>query len=102
MVQLELLDDQSVIACVVLTPVNANTVKIRQMAVDPDYQRQGFGHRLLNDAERIARQKGWKQAVLHAHLSALGFYKKAGYREEGEAFIEVTIPHKKMVKILSV
>jgi predicted GNAT family N-acyltransferase len=35
---------------------------------------------------------------LHARLTAIGFYEKSGYVVSGGEFLEVGIPHVKMVK----
>jgi predicted GNAT family N-acyltransferase len=95
------LDGQHLVACVVLTPVDTETVKIRQMAVDPSRQGRRFGQRLLAYAEQVACAKGFEQAVLHARESALGFYEKSGYAVVGDPFNDGTLPHRKMVKRLT-
>jgi predicted GNAT family N-acyltransferase len=47
-----------------------------------------------------ARQRGFGRAVLHAQLTAEGFYLKNGYRPEGEVFEEAGIAHRKMSREL--
>jgi predicted GNAT family N-acyltransferase len=92
------------VACVVLTGVDGShgsQVKLRQMAVDPDFQGRGIGARLLAFAEKVSAERGYREVVLHARESAASFYENAGYVAEGEAFTEVTIPHRKMVKQLA-
>lgn len=89
------------IACCVLTQINAETIKLRQMAVDQAFQRQHIGSALLRFAEDIAREKGYRLIILHARLHAVAFYQKHGYQAMGEPFLEVTIPHMYMQKKLS-
>ncbi len=87
-------------ACLIIKPLTAVRVQMRQFAVHPDCQRQGIGMKLLRFAESFVRQRGYSEIVLHAREVALGFYLKAGYEAEGECFIEVTLPHFAMRKSL--
>ena len=92
-------EDGHVAGTLVLTP-HENALKLRQMAVAPELGGQGIGARLIAFAEAVARDEGFKQIVLHARVSAQGFYEKSGYRAEGEIFTEVTLPHIAMAKTL--
>jgi len=49
----------------------------------------------------LSAEMGYREIVLHARESAVRFYESVGYVAEGEAFTEVTIPHRKMVKRLA-
>ena len=46
------------------------------------------------------RVEGVSRIELNARDTAAGFYRKLGYRKVGGEFVEVTIPHWKMVKRL--
>ena len=81
--------------------LDATTVKLRQMAVVPSHQGQRIGQRLLAYAESMACDRGFERIVLHARENAVGFYEKSGFVTIGASFIEVTIPHQKMVKRLA-
>jgi predicted GNAT family N-acyltransferase len=37
---------------------------------------------------------------MHARNNSIGFYEKVGYKKKGDEFIEVTIPHYVMEKML--
>ena len=87
-----------IIACCVLTKKDENTAHLRQMAVSEIFQRQGFGSQILQFAEKIARNSGYKTIILHARKTAVGFYAKQQYEVVGEEFIEVGMPHVEMVK----
>lgn len=54
--------------------------QIRYMAVEPDCAGRGIGSRILVELEDRARRRGAARAVLNARDSALGFYRKHGYR----------------------
>lgn len=55
---------------------------LRLVAVDPALQQRGCGRALLRLAEMFARAHGCTRTVLYSTLDAVGFYAKAGYREE--------------------
>ena len=75
-------------------------VRLRQMAVLNDLQGKGIGRALMNFAENIARDRGYKIIRMHARNNAVGFYEKVGYKIKGDEFIEITIPHYVMEKEL--
>ena len=90
----------ALVATVVLTPYDAGTFKLRQMAVSPDHQGQAIGARLLAAAEATARREGVGQIVLAARVTAQPFYERYGYEADGDIFSEVTIPHVHMHKAI--
>jgi predicted GNAT family N-acyltransferase len=91
-------EDEYLLACCLLTEINKSIIQLRQMAVEKKLQGKGVGASLLRFAENIAGDRGYTYMVMHARESAVGFYEQNGYKTEGERFIEVTIPHYKMVK----
>lgn len=93
-------EDDHLEGCCLLTEMNPTTVRLRQMAVTSGLQGKGFGRVLLQFAENIARDRGYKKITMHARKTALGFYEKLGYKIVGEEFREVTIPHFVMEKKL--
>lgn len=92
--------DEGVIACLSAQLHGEGVVKFRQMAVADDWQGKGIGAALLEHAHSWATDTGCVQAQLHARISAQIFYEKMGYAACGEPFIEVTIPHIKMIRKL--
>jgi GNAT superfamily N-acetyltransferase len=93
--------DGELIATVVLKPVDKQTVKMRQFAVEPAFQSKGVGSGLLKFAEDSARRRGYQVIRAHARESALSFYRHRGYSVTGEPFTEVTIVHYYISKPLS-
>ena len=87
-----------IVGCVMLQPKDEHVVKLRQMATAEDFQGKGLGKILVNNAEETALEYGFKEIILHARLTAKGFYEKLGYEPYGEIFTEVTIPHIAMKK----
>lgn len=96
-----MLDGKNVIACVVAVPINQGRVKLRQMAVQEDLQGSGVGRSLVEQVESVLVDRGFKTVELHARDIAVGFYEKLGYQTVGDPFEEVSIPHYKMVKVVS-
>ena len=90
--------DHEVIGCLMLHRLDANTVKLRQMAVYDGWQGKNIGRMLVTAAEKHAATKGYKKVSLHARLAASGFYSRLGYTQIGEEFTEVGIPHFLMQK----
>ena len=88
-------------ACVVLSMENSGQRgKLRQMAVETDYQLRGMGRSLYEYVESWCRVHGVRQIVLHARTSVKGFYYKLGFTECGVEFVQATLPHIKMLKAL--
>ncbi len=90
--------DSVVVACLVLTPLESGRIKMRQVAVEPELQGRGFGAELVRFSEVFARELGFSRMVLNARDTAVAFYLKLEYEIEGEPFVEVSIPHRRMVK----
>jgi GNAT superfamily N-acetyltransferase len=93
-------DDHSLEGCCMLTEVDPYQLRLRQMAVSSGLQGKGIGRSIMQFAENVARDRGYKIMTMHARKNAVGFYEKLGYQVEGTEFIEVTIPHYIMTKEL--
>lgn len=84
-----------------LVLLDPGTGKIGRMAVARPVRGRGAGAAVLLELERIARDERRLGAiVLHAQLSAKGFYDRAGYLTEGDIFTEAGIDHVAMRKRL--
>lgn len=93
-------DEDQMLGCCMLVEENPATVRLRQMAVLNDLQGKGIGRALMNFAENIARDRGYKIITMHARKNAIGFYEKMGYKISSDEFLEITIPHYIMEKKL--
>ena len=93
-------DDDEMLACCLMTRIDNKCLRLRQMAVQNNLQGKGIGASMMNFAELVARDKGFKKLVMHARKTAIGFYEKLGYKPVGDEFVEVTIPHCLMEKKL--
>jgi len=93
-------EDERMLGCCLLTQVDAKTLRLRQMAVSNNLQGKGIGRALMIFAENIARDMGYQILMMHARVTATGFYEKLGYEKKEGQFIEITIPHVIMEKRL--
>ena len=93
-------EDEVILGCCMLVEEDQKAVRLRQMAVSNTLQGKGIGRALMNFAENIARDRGYRFIRMHARMNAIGFYEKVGYVKKGDEFMEVTIPHYLMEKAL--
>lgn len=93
-------EDDQLLGCCMLVEEKPETVRLRQMAVTNDLQGKGVGKALMNFAENLARDRGYRKITMHARKNAIGFYEKMGYKKSGAEFEEITIPHFVMEKKL--
>lgn len=93
-------EEDKMLGCCLLTKMDEKTVRLRQMAVQNNLQGKGIGATMMTFAENVARDAGYKNMVMHARKSAIGFYEKLGYKVTSKEFLEITIPHYLMEKSL--
>lgn len=75
---------------------------IGRMAVLKNWRGRGVGHALLHTLLDLAERQGLSRVTLSAQTHALGFYERAWFHVVGEPFMDAGIPHRKMVKELTV
>jgi len=88
------------IGCGRMLDHGGDEVKIGRMAVMPQFRGTGVGRDLLRFLMDRARARGFRKAILHAQLTAEGFYLKEGFTPLGDIFDEAGIAHRKMEKLL--
>ncbi len=93
-------EEDKMLGCCLLTKVNKDCIRLRQMAVQNNLQGKGIGASIMHYAENIARDAGYKKLIMHARKTAIGFYEKLGYSVTGNEFTEVSISHFVMEKAL--
>lgn len=86
-------DQQQVIGVCYYRKINQETMQMKQVAISPIYQHQHIGKTMFNESKKILVDLGVKNIIVHARESALGFYKKLGFKEYGEPFLEIGICH---------
>ena len=93
-------EDDDILGCCMLVEKDAETARLRQMAVLNNLQGKGVGSAILQFAENLARDRGYKKIMMHARKNTAEFFEKCGYKVSGPEFIELTIPHYQMIKEL--
>jgi YbgC/YbaW family acyl-CoA thioester hydrolase len=74
--------------------------KIGRMAVLRSMRGSGVGREVLEALMKKARESGYREVLLHAQLSAVGFYLRLGFTQRGAVFEEAGIGHVEMVRAL--
>jgi N-acetylglutamate synthase-like GNAT family acetyltransferase len=93
-------EDDDILGCCMLVEKDSDTARLRQMAVLNNLQGKGVGSAILQFAENLARDRGYKKIMMHARKNTAEFFEKCGYKVSGTEFIELTIPHYQMIKEL--
>ena len=75
-------------------------VKIGRMAVLREKRGNGVGRIILQFLLESARKDGFRRAILHAQLTAAGFYLKQGFTPQDDEFEEAGIMHQEMARDL--
>lgn len=73
---------------------------IGRVAVLRAWRGRGVGDALMRVLLDVARTRGHRRIVLHAQLSALGFYAQLGFVVTGAVFDEAGIAHQAMLREL--
>ncbi len=76
------------------------TARIRYMAVENNFRKQGIGSNVLTALENIAIENKTQACWLLAREEAIPFYLKNRYEIKGEADSELEIAHQRMQKLL--
>jgi len=84
----------------VMKPLDKGQIKMRQVAVFPEYQKKGVGQLMVASSEEFSKVNGFKEIVLSARVPAVPFYEKLGYKVVSDLYTEVGIDHFKMSKVL--
>lgn len=74
--------EEKIIAIYVLQPLSADEIEIKNIAVFEEYQGQGIGKILLEDAEKRTRERGFRKLLIGTADIAtkqLYLYQKAGF-----------------------
>ena len=81
-----------------LKKIDCSTIRLRQMAIEKQYQKQGYGSSILKFTEKFAIKNNYKKIIIIARLSAIDFYKKKFFKTSGNIFTDVTVSSINMYK----
>lgn len=92
------LDENELIGCVVLVPLDEQNEKAQliQMAVDDSRQGQGIGRLLVEELIRFSKKTGFSEIEIHSRSDITSFYTHLGFEIYGDEFEEVSVKHRHM------
>ena len=93
-------EEELMLGCCMIVELDDRKARLRQMAVLNNLQGKGIGRALIQFAENIARDHGYRIMSMHARKPTIPFFEKMGYKITSPEFIEITIPHFEMEKEL--
>lgn len=67
--------------------------KLKRFIVAKKFRKMGYGRLLL---QRVLKDYEHSEIMLHTQLHAVDFYKKLGFVESGDPFLEGGAPHQEM------
>jgi len=76
--------DSEIVGCYSLIKLKDSIYELGKMAVDPDYQGQKIGQKLMVHGISFAKSNNWKELLLYSNTilePAIYIYKKFGFRE---------------------
>lgn len=79
------LDEDDIVGFAMITPSSdKESIRARQVSVTPARQKQGIGRLLMEKAERVAKELGYKELRLFAHTGSHPFFLKLNYAVNGD------------------
>jgi predicted GNAT family N-acyltransferase len=93
-------EDDQMLGCCMIVEIDPQKARLRQVAVLNNLQGKGIGRALIQFAENLARDHGYKIITMDARKNTVPFFEKMGYKITSDEFIQITIPHFVMEKEL--
>ena len=84
------------LVCVASIFIDGASARLRKFATLPEYQGQGIGTQVIQQALKDLETKAVNYFWCDARESAAGFYEKFGMRPQGERFYKGDIPYFEM------
>lgn len=77
----------------IVPPQGQEPARIGRLAVLKEWRGRMVGTALLEALLDYARSKQYSEVIVHAQVQAEPFYRRFGFEEEGEHFMDAGIPH---------
>ena len=84
-------------ARLVISGFNGN---IGRVCISKDFRRKGLGTKLIKSIIDVSIDIGLHRLIVEAKVKAIPFYEKIGFVADGNQYLEVGVPHKKMFLML--
>jgi predicted GNAT family N-acyltransferase len=72
-------ENENVLAVARMDVTDDGIVQVRFVAVESNQQGKGLGKIIMLEIEKVAKEQGKQQIILHARENAVAFYKSLGY-----------------------
>lgn len=92
------LHNGKLVSCLSVFMLDASVCQIRKFATLKTYQGQGFGGFLFQSVLEKMAEAGVHEVCLDARIGAVNFYKKFGFRPEGEHFFKKGVEYVRMAR----
>ena len=100
-VHLVMYDGETPVAtCRIFQKADRDAYILGRLAVMKAYRGRQIGAGMMQRAEEYVRGKGGKRMAWHAQCTAMDFYRKQGFEEQGDVEEEEGCPHMWMYKEL--
>lgn len=73
---------------------------VGRIAVPKHRRGEGHGALIVTEAERVIKELGGKEVFISGQIQVADFYKKLGYTQYGEVYMEENHPHVALKKTL--
>ncbi len=73
---------------------------VGRIAVPKHRRGEGLGALVVTEAERVIKELGGTEVFISGQIQVADFYKKLGYTQYGEVYMEENHPHVALKKIL--
>lgn len=93
-------EDDHTIAAARVREVSPGVGKIERVCVLKEYRGKRLGILIMEQVEKYAVEYGWKKLKLNAQSYAIPFYEKLGYIVTSPEFLDASIPHRAMEKVI--
>ena len=95
-----LINEEQPIGCLRVIEQDKDTWHLGRIAILKEYRSKHFGSFLLEQIEKMAKEKNIKKLELGAQIQALSFYERNGFARIGNPYEEANIQHLNMEKVI--
>lgn len=93
-------DGQAVATARMFTENDGKSFHLGRIAVLKEFRGLDLGTEIVHAMIEKAKRLGAEKCMVSAQCRAMGFYKKLGFKEEGETYLDEYCPHIHMEKSL--
>lgn len=92
--------DKAIATCRLYWDPRVNCHHVGRIAVLKHRRGEGLGAKIVTEAENVIKALGGKEVFISGQVRVAEFYKKLGYTQYGEVYMEENHPHVALKKIL--